>query len=156
MSPGENSSCRDFRDQLRALVGSARSNGARLGAASLDIPKRAWIYHCGDRDPNLYWIESGQVKSVIYDEAGKECVLSVDGPDDIFGEMCFAQEERMEAATAMRNTVLWRIPRETLLQALTVPELRCGVVNYLTRRLLEQQKTIASLVMHNSEQRLAS
>ena len=156
MNPGEIASSRDFREQLRSLVRSARSNNARFNPVSLGIPKRAWIYHCGDRDLNLYWIESGQVKTVIYDETGKECVLSVDGRDDIFGEMCFAQEERMEAATAMRDTILWKIPRETLLQALTAPELRRGVVNYLTRRLLEQQKTIASLVMHNSEQRLAS
>jgi CRP-like cAMP-binding protein len=156
MTPGEIDSCRDFREQLRTWVRSTRSNNARFNTVSLDIPKHAWIYHGGDRDPNLYWIESGQVKTVIYDETGKECVLSVDGRDDIFGEMCFAQEERMEAATAMRDTMLWKIPRETLLQALTVPELRRGVVNYLTRRLLEQQKTIAGLVMHNSEQRLAS
>ncbi len=151
MVPGTIPSSRGFQEELRTLVRNAQFTMARR-----DLRKRSWIYHCGDRDANLYWIESGQVKTVIYDEAGKECVLSVDGRDDIFGEMCFAQEERMEAATAMRDTILWKIPRENLLQALTVPELRRGMVNYLTRRLLEQQKTIASLVMHNSEQRLAS
>ena len=153
MVPGEIACFRDFREQLRIL---ARSNNSRFNILSLEVPKRAWIYHCGDRDPNIYWIESGQVKTVIYHETGKECLLSVDGHDDFFGEMCFAQEERMEAATAMRDSVVWKIPREALLQALTVPELRREVFNYLTRRLLDQQKAIASLVMHNSEQRLAS
>lgn len=156
MGPGEIASSRDFQEQLKTLVRSARSNNARSGAVILNIPKRSWIYHCGDRDTNLYWIESGQVKTVLYDETGKECVLAIDGRNDIFGEMCFAQEERMEAASTMRDSIVWKIPRETLLQGLATPELRRGVLNYLTRRLLEQQRTIASLVMHNSEQRLAS
>jgi len=142
---------RDFQEQLKTLVRNAQLNTSRL-----EIRKRSWIYHCGDRDANLYCIESGQVKTVLYTEAGKECVLSVHGRDGIFGEMCFAQDERMEDAIAMLDTVVWRISRESLLQALTTPALQRGMVNHLTARLLEQQQTIASLVMHNSEQRLAS
>jgi CRP/FNR family transcriptional regulator, cyclic AMP receptor protein len=151
MTAGKVVSSRDFLELLKNLV-----RNAQLNTGKLQIRKRSWIYHCGDRNTNLYWIESGQVKTVLYTETGKECVLSVHGRDGMFGEMCFAQEERMEAAIAMRDTVVWKIARESMLQALTTPALQRGMVNLLTARLLEQQQTIASLVMHNSEQRLAS
>src|SRR2546423_800945 len=84
-------STKEFEEQLSALV-----RNARLNTVKLDIRKRSWIYHCGDRNANLYLIETGLVKIVLYAETGKECVLSVHGRDGVFGEMCFAQEERME------------------------------------------------------------
>jgi CRP-like cAMP-binding protein len=142
---------RAFEEQLGSLL-----RDGQVSTVKLNIPKRGWVYHLGDRDQHFYWIESGLVKTVLYAETGKECVLSVHGRYGVFGELCFAQEERMEAAVAMQDTILWKISPETILHALSVPELRSGVVSHLTHRLLEQQQTIADLVMLNSEQRLAS
>lgn len=119
------------------------------------VTRNANVYNCGQRDPTIYIVESGQVKTVTYSKLGKQCVLSLVTPGEMFGEVAFLTPERTETAIAMKTTVLKQIPCIDLLDALESDDLREDFIRYLARRVLEQQQTIANMVTMNSEQRLA-
>jgi CRP/FNR family transcriptional regulator, cyclic AMP receptor protein len=95
-----------FKQQLRdSLVRETR------GSRAIKIGKHTNIYTCGDKGATVYFIESGQVKLVTVSPEGKECLLAIYTPGDIFGEMCIAGlGERLETATAMEPTELKLIP----------------------------------------------
>src|SRR5882672_6789606 len=50
-------------------------------------------------------VESGQVKLLMLSSDGKECLLAIHGPGDVFGELCLSGlGTRLETATAMKQT----------------------------------------------------
>ncbi|MGN9788235.1 Crp/Fnr family transcriptional regulator [Nonomuraea sp. ZG12] len=128
----------------------------KSGARSVRVPRRSNIYNCGQRDSNIYVIESGQIKTQMYARCGKECLLSIFTAGDIFGESSLLGDERNETATAMRTTWVRRIPAARFRAAMTESELMDGFIDYLALRLQEQQEVIATMVTMDSEQRLAS
>jgi CRP-like cAMP-binding protein len=86
---------------------------------------------------------------------GKECLLAIHTDGDIFGELGFSGlGERQETATAMKETILNQIPRSQFLQCLCRDSLSEVFVQYLAVRIADQQRTIANLLMADSEQRL--
>src|SRR4051794_39570504 len=91
-----------FKRQLRdSLLRNAQD------ARSITVAKHDNIYTCGDQDENVYFIESGRIKLLMLSPEGKECLLAIYTPGDIFGELCLAGlGTRTETATAMEETVL--------------------------------------------------
>jgi CRP/FNR family transcriptional regulator, cyclic AMP receptor protein len=122
----------------------------------LTIAKNAHVYRCGDRDEQVYFIESGQVKLVMHSPEKRECLLAIHGEGDIFGELCLSGvNTRLETATAMEDTVLKQIPRPKFFARLARDaQLVSRFVQYLTARVADQQQVIADLVTTDSEQRL--
>jgi CRP/FNR family transcriptional regulator, cyclic AMP receptor protein len=120
------------------------------------IAKNAHVYQRGDKDEQVYFIESGQVKLVMPSPEKRECLLAIHGEGDIFGELCLSgSEERLETATAMETTVLRQIPRPQFFARLARDvQFVSGFVQYLTARVADQQQVIADLVTTDSEQRL--
>jgi len=127
------------------------------GSATLiRLPRNAHVFNCGDRDDDLYLIESGQVKTVTYSRSGKQCLLSIYAAGDIFGELYQPDYGRTETATAMRLTTLRRIPFAKFRAALVDQNLLEAFLGYLISRLAQQQQIITNLVTMDSERRLAA
>ncbi|MFI7417865.1 Crp/Fnr family transcriptional regulator [Nonomuraea sp. NPDC049684] len=147
----KSSDAAQLRAGLRSFISQETS-----GACSIRVPRRANIYNCGQRDSNIYVIESGQIKTQMYARCGKECLLSIFTAGDIFGESSLLGAERNETATAMRTTWVRRIPAARFRAAMAENELMDGFIDYLALRLREQQEVIATMVTMDSEQRLAS
>ena len=117
--------------------------------------KHANVYTCGDQDPTVYFIESGQIKLVMLTPDGHECLLAILTAGDIFGELCLSGlYERQETATAMTKTVVRAMPCADFLLLLSRDGLLPGFIQYLTTRIADQQEIIANLVTVDSEQRL--
>jgi CRP/FNR family transcriptional regulator, cyclic AMP receptor protein len=140
-----------FKHRLRAFLDEEKGT-----ATQIRISKNAHVFNCGDRDDDLYLIESGQVKTVTYSHDGKQCLLSIYAAGDVFGELCQPSTGRLETATAMRPTILRRIPFATFRAALIDQELLEAFLGFLTLRLSEQQQIITNLVTMDSERRLAA
>ncbi|MFD4205314.1 Crp/Fnr family transcriptional regulator [Micromonospora tulbaghiae] len=138
-------------EQLRYLV-----QDRALSATTMRVPKHSHIYNCGERDGNIYLVESGQVRTVSLSRDGKRCLLSVYTEGDVFGELCILRENRIETATAMTPVALRRIPKTRLLEAVAEAGLQGAFIRHLTGRLSEQQQIITTLVTMDSEQRLAT
>ena len=113
------------------------------------------MYTAGDQSEVIYFIESGQIKLVIFSSEGKECLLSIHTGGDIFGELCLAGlGARVETATAMKPTTLKQMSCSQFLARLNRDSLIAGFVAYLALRVADQQQVIANLVTVDSEQRL--
>jgi CRP/FNR family transcriptional regulator, cyclic AMP receptor protein len=123
---------------------------------SIKVVSRAFVYAAGEKDAKVYCIESGQVKLVSFTPEGREYVLAIRNEGDIFGELCLSGElARTEAAVAMRDTCMHAISYDILLEILKSESLLEGMVHYLACCSAQQQETITSLLVANSEQRLA-
>jgi CRP/FNR family cyclic AMP-dependent transcriptional regulator len=139
-----------FKQQLRDSLRQETQN-----SRVIMIAKHDHVYHSGDQDDMVYFIESGQIKLFIRSPVGRECLLAIHTAGDIFGELCLARlAARLETATAMEETILKRIPCSQFFARLSRDALFEGFVQYLAVRIAEQQQVIANLMMVDSEQRL--
>lgn len=139
-----------FKRRLSASLkrATARSRAVR-------IAPRAVVYARGDRDEQVYFIESGQVKLLMLASEGRECLLAVHNAGDIFGELSLSGlNARAETAVAMKATVLKQIPCDKFLARLKRDSLFEGFAQYLAVRVADQQRVVADLVTVGSEQRL--
>lgn len=121
----------------------------------IKIGKHNKVYTAGDKRETVYFIEKGQIKLVVVSSEGRECVLAIHGPGDVFGELCLTGlGGRPETATAMEVTHLKEIPCGTFLALLAKDSLLEGFIRYLAVRVADQQQVISNLVTVDSEQRL--
>ncbi|CAM5281908.1 MULTISPECIES: Crp/Fnr family transcriptional regulator [Streptomyces] len=114
------------------------------------------IYNCADTDRNVYFVKSGQVKTIMVTASGKRCLLDLYLPGNVFGELCLTNPRRTDTAVAMADTELVRVSHQRLLAILDREGLLELFTAYLTDRLAEQQRIIADLVTLESEMRLAA
>jgi CRP-like cAMP-binding protein len=139
-----------FKQQMRDSLQRETKN-----SNAIKIAKHNNVYTIGDEIEMVYFIESGQVKLVMISAEGKECMLALHSPGDIFGELCLAGlAGRLETATAMEDSVLKRIPCPRFLERLSRDSLLEGFIKYMAVRVADQQEVIANLVTVDSEQRL--
>jgi len=139
-----------FKQQLRDSL-----QRETLDSLPIKIAKHANVYTCGDQNEMVYFVESGQIKLLMLSSEGKECLLAIHSTGDIFGELCLAGlGERLETATAMKETVLKQIPSTQFFARLRRDSLFEGFVRYLAVRIADQQQVIANMVTVDSEQRL--
>jgi CRP/FNR family transcriptional regulator, cyclic AMP receptor protein len=139
-----------FKAQMRDSLLKETKN-----SQSIKITKHNNVYVVGDEIEMVYFIESGEIKLVMMSTEGKECTLAIHSAGDIFGELCLSGlTGRQETATAMKTTVLKRIPCDKFLERLNRDALLVGFIKYLTVRIADQQVVIANLVTVDSEQRL--
>ncbi|HTF33037.1 MAG TPA: Crp/Fnr family transcriptional regulator [Myxococcota bacterium] len=124
---------------------------------SVHFGRQTSIYHTGDPADGVYFIEAGLIKLSVLAPGGKECLLAIHAPGDVFGELCLGGEDvvRRETATAMEDTTLKAIPCPEFLTCLSHESLLEGFVHYLAERVTSQQEMIAHLVTVDSEHRLA-
>src|SRR6266700_5140341 len=89
-----------FKQQLRESL-----QHETLDYRTVKIARHANVYTCGDQDEMVYFVESGQVKLLMLSSDGKECLLAIHGPGDVFGELCMSGVgTRLETGTAMKQT----------------------------------------------------
>jgi CRP-like cAMP-binding protein len=125
-------------------------------SSTIKIARQDVIYSQGQQDPDIYFIEFGQVKSVISTPSGRNCLVSIRGIGDVLGELCLLYPARRETAIAMKSTRLRRVPVARFRAALVAANLFDEFVLYLLMRISDQQGVIANMVTMNSEQRLAA
>jgi CRP/FNR family cyclic AMP-dependent transcriptional regulator len=61
----------------------------------------ASVYHLGDEARSIYFLRGGLVKITALSEDGREIILNVYKPGEIFGEFCLCDGARGESAVAM-------------------------------------------------------
>lgn len=121
-------------------------------ASQSRFPKQSLIYGCGEVDRKIYVLEKGWVKTVMMSPGGKECLLGLHGPGDVFGELALVTDERLESAVAMAECVVRPVTR----QAASRANLQSGLLDHALIKMAEQQVMIRDLVTTQSEQRVAA
>jgi CRP-like cAMP-binding protein len=114
------------------------------------------LYELGDPARSIYFLRSGLVKITALSRDGKEIILNVHQPGEVFGEFCLCEGSRTEAAVAMEPTEVVEIHLEDLTRHLqSNTEALYGFLVTVCSRLSRAYDTIQELSFDRLGARLA-
>jgi len=127
------------------------------GSATRDYQKAQPIFAQGDRADAVFFVQRGKVKLTVLSRQGKQAVIALLGPGDFFGEGCLAgQPVRMATATAMTESAIVRLPRQTMIRALHRDAVFSELfTTYLLSRNIRMEEDLVDQLFNSSEKRLA-
>jgi CRP/FNR family transcriptional regulator, cyclic AMP receptor protein len=129
----------------------------RAGVSTVQLNRGERLFSEGDTGDKLYIILSGKIKLTKAAPDGRENLLSVHGPGEMFGELSlFDPIPRTSSATAVTNAELAGVAHEDLRSWLTTrPEVAMHLLQALARRLRRINEVKADLVFTDVPGRVA-
>ncbi len=93
-------------DQCRALSALFRGDlcTSLTGRAGARMERGRRIYCQGDTSTSVYFVRAGLIKTSLITEDGKEQILRIYQPGEVFGELCFCATARREEALALEDS----------------------------------------------------
>ena len=121
------------------------------------VAKGEVLFAEGEPGDRMYLILEGKVKLGRTSSDGRESLLLVLGPGEMFGELSlFDPGPRTSAATALTDAVVLALSNEQLRPWLTGrPEVATALLQALARRLRRQNEAMADLVFSDVPGRVA-
>jgi CRP/FNR family transcriptional regulator, cyclic AMP receptor protein len=122
-----------------------------------EFKKAEVVYSQGDAANSIIFLQKGGVKLTVVNEAGKEAVTAILGPDDFFGESCLTgQSVRMGSATAITPVTVHVIEKGEMLRVLHEQNTFSDqfIISMLTRKIRTEEDLIDQL-FNSTEKRLA-
>ena len=115
------------------------------------------LFHEGDTGDRLYVVVSGKVKLGRSGSAGRENLLAVLGPGQMFGELSlFDPGPRSTTATAVTSCEIRTLEHDVLMGWLAGrPEVAQGLLGQLAARLRRANDVVADLVFSDVPGRVA-
>jgi CRP/FNR family cyclic AMP-dependent transcriptional regulator len=122
-----------------------------------EFPRGHVIFHEGEPGDNLYIIVSGKVKIGRQKGDGRENLITIMGPSDMFGELSvFDPGPRTSKATAVTEVRAVTLDREALRSWITQrPEIAEQLLRVVARRLRRTNNTLADLIFTDVPGRVA-
>lgn len=135
-------------ETLAALAG-------RLIPRSFD--RGAVVFRQGEDGDNLYLVQAGAVKISCLSQDGREVVLAVLGPGDVFGELSlFDRGVRTADATAMEDTRMLALTHDGFRPFLAEhPGVAIHLLEVLAGRLRETSEALQDVIFADVPGRLA-
>lgn len=123
----------------------------------VDLSRGATLFYEGDQGDQLYFVISGKMKLGRTASDGRENLVAIMGPGEIFGEMAlFDPSPRSTSATAVSETRLAGVKHESLRKAMEKsPNISAQVLQALARRLRRTNENLADLVFSDVPGRVA-
>ncbi len=114
------------------------------------------LYAEGSPADSVFFLESGLVKLCKRGEEGKEIILQVIPPAELFGEQCLGLEHtRAAAAEVLQESVVYAIPRDVFVRFCDGhPHMWRYVSQMLVQRKRELEQKIELLCMRDVEYRI--
>ncbi len=114
-----------------------------------NIPRHTVVLHDGDRTDNIYFVLSGALKVQISDEEGREVILSMLGPGELFGEMGVLDDHpRSATVLAVESSEVVVIGKADFKRCLVEnPDVSLFIMRNLTKRLRLADRNIESLAL---------
>jgi len=130
---------------------------ARYGGTIEKYKRQEQIYAQGDRADRLYYVSSGKVIVSIITEEGKEALIAVVGPQQLFGEDCLNVEaQRGSSVTAATDCAVVAFRTSEVLRAFKHdPHFTRFFSAFLIERNSHLRASLADQMLLSSEQRLA-
>ncbi|MGB7450302.1 MAG: Crp/Fnr family transcriptional regulator [Ornithinimicrobium sp.] len=128
-----------------------------LSMSSDEYAKGQEIFHEGNPGDSLYVITRGKVKLGRRSQDGRESLLSVLGPGEMFGELSlFDPGPRLTSATTVNDTTLIALHNEDLRTFISRhPEVAMQMLAGLARRLRRTNEGLSDLVFTDVPGRVA-
>lgn len=121
------------------------------------VAKGDTVFREGDDGDRLYVVSDGKIKLTHAAPDGRETLLAVMGPGDMFGELSlFDPGPRTATASAVVDTMLLGLNHQSLRAWLTGrPEVAEALLRALAQRLRRTNETLADLVFSDVPGRVA-
>lgn len=120
--------------------------------------KKEMIFLPGDKGDKVYLLKSGVVKVSKYSESGKEIILAMVNPGEIFGEMALIDKSpREHVAEAIMDSYVCIVDREQFMRYLHKnPEMSLQITKIIGLKFKRLGQKVEELVFRNVYQRLAA
>jgi CRP/FNR family transcriptional regulator, cyclic AMP receptor protein len=145
------------RAPLFAALDQEAASALRSSMAEVQLDRADILFHEGDPGDRLYVVTDGKIKLGRTSGDGRENLLAVLGPGEMFGELSlFDPGPRTATATALTDTNLLGLGHEALKPWLTGrPEVAAELLRAIARRLRRTNETMADLVFSDVPGRVA-
>lgn len=122
------------------------------------VPRKEVLYFSSEASDSVYILKEGKVKIYRQTPDGKEIILNIIRPGELFGELGLTgQQEREEAAEVLEDAIVCVIPLKDMHQLMQcMPSLNTEVLKRLGTRVKKVQNRLESLICKNAEQRIRS
>lgn len=136
----------------------SKEDRAKLGKMALmeKIPKGQVVYTSGQTADSFYLVKEGKVKIVHRSDNGKEIILAILGPGEIFGELSVTGKEiREEIAVAGEETLICRFQIDEFQQVLeSSPGFMLQITRTIGQRLEKVQRSLERIMFRTAEERV--
>jgi CRP-like cAMP-binding protein len=138
---------------------SSRNFLKRIGAhkTTREYHDRQAIYSQGDAADAIFQIQDGNVKLVVASPRGRQAVIAILGPGDVFGEGCLVKgSPRMSTATAIQLSTIACVKKGPLVRLIhQEPAFAKLFIAYLLSRMGRVEEDFVDRLFNFSEKRLA-
>lgn len=133
------------------------SRALRSGMQTVSLHRADRLFSEGDIGDQLYVVLEGKIKLTRASSDGRETLISVHGPSDMFGELAmFDPEERKASATAVTDARLALLAHDDLRKCLeTRPAVALHLLSALAKRLRRITEVNTNLVFTDVPGRVA-
>jgi len=145
------------RVPLFSVLDSAARSGLEAALRYRDYQRGEVIYWEGDDCDGLYLVVEGKVKIAKNSPQGKQQILGLRKPGELFGEgAAFADLPHWDGAQALTRARIAFLPRPILKKLMVDnPPLAAAGVTELARRLRQMASLVEELSFHRTSARLA-
>lgn len=125
-------------------------------AVMRSAPRNQVIYFPEDTSDTVFLLKQGKVKISRIAESGKEMILAILGPGEIFGELSITgQIKREEIAEATEDAVICSVSISDFQNMMAMnSKLNLQVTKFIGFRLKKVQSRLESLIFKTAEQRV--
>ncbi len=120
------------------------------------FPRGARIFQEGEPAHALYILKKGMVRLIALSHQGRETILHILKPDEVFGELFLSEEKRAFTAIAAGDSLVTIISHDSFVELLSaVPSVALNFIRLLSKRLATVERGIAGFSHTWSYHRLA-
>lgn len=114
------------------------------------------IFREGESADCLYVLKRGMVRLISLSDQGRETILHILKPDEVFGELLLSEEKRPFTAIATEDSLVTIISQESFVELLSaVPTVALNFIRLLSKRLATVERGLAEFSHTWSYHRLA-
>ena len=120
------------------------------------ISRGVTIFREGESADSLYVLRKGMVRLISLSDEGRETILHILKPDEVFGELLLSEEKRAFTAIAAEDSLVTIISQESFVELLSaVPTVALNFIRLLSKRLATVERGLAEFSHTWSYHRLA-
>lgn len=124
------------------------------------LRKSGVIYFPEAQSKNIYFLKSGHVKIVRLSPEGREAILDIVGPGEIFGELALAdeqEEEYVELAEALDEVLICAMSKNDFIEFLKKnPGLNLRMLKLIGLKLRKVGSKVEDLIFKNVHERITT
>ena len=114
------------------------------------------IFQEGESADSLYVLKKGMVRLISLSDQGRETILHILKPEEVFGELFLSEENRAFTAIATEDSLVTIISQESFVELLSaVPTVALNFIRLLSKRLATVERGLAGFSHTWSYHRLA-